>query len=335
MDSSSVCFTLFLLLLVANSIDARKGPGERRKYVMKDKPRPKETHSLVHTNSMPSVKDKKHKRETPVDNDNGLKEKSIVRDFEPRTYADDSQKKLHVNGFELAAGPYADDSEAKLFGKGFEPAGGPYADDSEAKLFGKGFKPVGGPSAGPAAGPSAGAADDSGPYADDSEEKLLKKNGVQVVEVGKTNARKDPGEYWKYIMKEQPMPEAIRGLIRSNSVQSALDEKHKFPTFEETANKVKSFRPESGFWIYDKDNGLKEEKSFRKDLKPGSSLWIYDDDNGLKEEKPFVKDLKPVKPGSSLCIYDNDNGLKEKQFVKDLKPGASVWTYEDDNGLKE
>ncbi|KAK6933792.1 Organ specific protein [Dillenia turbinata] len=64
-----------------------------------------------------------------------------------------------------------------------------------------------------------------------------------------------------------PMPEAIRGLMRSSSAQSFLDEKHKFQTSTETVNKVKSFRLKSGFWIYNKDNGLKEEKSFRKDLK--------------------------------------------------------------------
>ncbi|KAK6925754.1 Organ specific protein [Dillenia turbinata] len=83
-----------------------------------------------------------------------------------------------------------------------------------------------------------------------------------VLLVGKTNARKDPGEYWKDIMKNQPMPKAIR------------DEKHKFQTSAETVNKVKSFRSESGFWIYDEDNGLKEEKSFRKDLKPRQASHI-------------------------------------------------------------
>ena len=44
------------------------------------------------------------------------------------------------------------------------------------------------------------------------------------------HARKEPGEYWKSVMKDQPMPEAIKGLLPEDPA-SALDSEKKMKHF--------------------------------------------------------------------------------------------------------
>ncbi|KAE8706626.1 Cytochrome c oxidase bioproteinsis protein Cmc1-like isoform 1 [Hibiscus syriacus] len=38
-----------------------------------------------------------------------------------------------------------------------------------------------------------------------------------------SHARKEPGEYWRSVMKDEPMPEAIKGLIHEDPKGSAMD----------------------------------------------------------------------------------------------------------------
>ncbi|XVE94059.1 hypothetical protein REPUB_Repub01dG0247700 [Reevesia pubescens] len=74
------------------------------------------------------------------------------------------------------------------------------------------------------------------------------------------HARKEPGEYWKSVMKDQPMPEAIKGLLHQDPA-SALD------------------------------SDLKKMKHFVNDFDSRHNLIIYHSHPESKEEdKPYVKD---------------------------------------------
>ncbi|XP_042507201.1 organ-specific protein S2-like [Macadamia integrifolia] len=94
------------------------------------------------------------------------------------------------------------------------------------------------------------------------------------------DARKDPAEYWKDVMKEQPMPEAIQGLLPSNTGSDAA--------LEKTQNK---------------------EQKFNLDLNIQSTAIIYHghDEHNKEEDKASMK-------GFEL------NSSEKKSFVKEFKP---------------
>ncbi|XP_055807905.1 organ-specific protein S2-like [Solanum dulcamara] len=118
-----------------------------------------------------------------------------------------------------------------------------------------------------------------------------------------TNARKDRGEYWREVMKDEPMPKAIQHLMpRSHREKSDC---HK-SSFEPRPN-VSSY--------HDDDVGVKQERDFE----PKSNASSYHDDNvGLKQKKVF-------EPRPNLSSYhDDDADLKqEKEF--DPRPNVSVY----------
>ncbi|KAA8545959.1 hypothetical protein F0562_020590 [Nyssa sinensis] len=181
-----------------------------------------------------------------------------------------------------------------------------------------------------------------------------------------TEARKDPGEYWQGVMKDQLMPEAIQGLIHEGSVLPLSNKKTNCHT-EKTNNDqladdhngnaekkpfVKDFEPRPNVSVYHDgtkltedesfvkgfdstpsatidqgDGGLKGEKSFVKDFEPRPNVSVYHDGTKLTEEKSFVKDFDST---PSATIYHGDGGLKgEKSFVKDFEPRPNVSVYQD------
>ncbi|KAI7980212.1 hypothetical protein LOK49_Contig180G00025 [Camellia lanceoleosa] len=92
------------------------------------------------------------------------------------------------------------------------------------------------------------------------------------------DARTDQGEYWQVIMKDQPMPEAIEGLIiYRGSMSSPLSDKKTncHTTTEAAAN----------------NNQLVNDSA---------------------EKKAFVLDFEP------RLSHNNEVNLKGKSFVKDL-----------------
>ncbi|KAK2633318.1 hypothetical protein Ddye_003869 [Dipteronia dyeriana] len=181
-----------------------------------------------------------------------------------------------------------------------------------------------------------------------------------------TDARKDLGEYWRAVMKEQSMPESIQGLIpesdhdhqKADDCQTSensevkkeiyVDDHSSKPTGEinyewrrdvikapvEKISFVKDFDPvKPDVSIY--DNGVEPiaKRFFVKDFEPVKpDVSIYDNGIKLIEKRSFVKDFEPVKP--DVSIYDNDIKLYEKRsFVKDfepVKPDVSIY----DNGIK-
>ncbi|XWS40331.1 hypothetical protein CRYUN_Cryun18bG0131700 [Craigia yunnanensis] len=74
------------------------------------------------------------------------------------------------------------------------------------------------------------------------------------------HARKEPGDYWKSVMKDQPMPEAIKGLLHEDPV-SALDSEKKMKHF------VKDFDSKKSLIIYHNIPESKVDKTQVKDLK--------------------------------------------------------------------
>ncbi|KAL9370871.1 hypothetical protein Peur_036011 [Populus x canadensis] len=153
-------------------------------------------------------------------------------------------------------------------------------------------------------------------------------------------ARKDTGEYWRAVMKDQPMPEAIHGLIRETTLSSVSNEKADCHTTEsnEKNNFVKDFGPQPTATSY--DNGIKpaKDKSFSKDFhpnshfEPGPNISVYDDGVGLKGKKLSSDDFEP-RP--NVSVSHDDATLKgEKSFPEDFEPGPNISVYDDGVGLK-
>ncbi|XP_019249002.1 PREDICTED: organ-specific protein S2-like [Nicotiana attenuata] len=116
----------------------------------------------------------------------------------------------------------------------------------------------------------------------------------------KTDARKDPGEYWRGVMKYEPMPEAIKNLMPRHSVPLS---KEKTDCYTSSSVGGEAFEPRPNLSVYHDDAKMKEaEKSlFTKDSEPRPSATQYhDDDTGLKQENSFAKDFEP-RP--NLSVY--------------------------------
>ncbi|KAK6784026.1 hypothetical protein RDI58_017480 [Solanum bulbocastanum] len=124
-----------------------------------------------------------------------------------------------------------------------------------------------------------------------------------------TYARRDPGEYWNIVMKNEPMPIAIKHLMPRYDVP-----------FEP--------RPTVTAYYHD-DASLKQEKSFEP--RPTATSY-HDNEVSLKGEKSF-------EPRPSTTAYHHDNvGLKQEKssFIKDFEPRPTTTSYRDDEvSLKE
>ncbi|KAL4354579.1 hypothetical protein GQ457_06G002220 [Hibiscus cannabinus] len=142
-----------------------------------------------------------------------------------------------------------------------------------------------------------------------------------------TAARKDAGEYWRAVMKDQPMPQALKELVR-------VEEKTKCSTpasieLKEDKIIVEDFeRP-----IRPKGDGNKS--TFSDDFEPWPSASAYGDDAKLKGEKKssFTSDFEPW---PSASAYGDDAKLKgkKKSFSSDFEPWPSASAYGDDAKLE-
>ncbi|CAL5378579.1 unnamed protein product [Camellia sinensis] len=122
----------------------------------------------------------------------------------------------------------------------------------------------------------------------------------KLLVAGSIDARKDQGEYWQVIMKDQPMPEAIEGLIIHGARSAANN------------NQLV--------------NDSAEKKAFVKDFEPRPNVSAYHGDKVDLKGKPFVKDFVP-RPNVS-AYHDDEVDLKGKPFVKDFEPRPDVSAYE-------
>uniref|UniRef100_A0A5B7BV51 Putative organ-specific protein P4-like isoform X1 n=1 Tax=Davidia involucrata TaxID=16924 RepID=A0A5B7BV51_DAVIN len=114
-------------------------------------------------------------------------------------------------------------------------------------------------------------------------------------------------------MKDQPMPEAIQGLVHEGSVSPLKNKKTDCHTSTEERN--------------DDHTELEKQKHFDEDFEPRHNVLVYNDGTKLTEEKSFVKDFEP-RP--NLSVYHDDAGLKEeKSFDKDFEPRPNLSVYQD------
>ncbi|XP_039068497.1 uncharacterized protein LOC120214738 [Hibiscus syriacus] len=80
------------------------------------------------------------------------------------------------------------------------------------------------------------------------------------------HARKEPGEYWRSLMKDQPMPEAIKGLLHEDPTGSGKKVKHFVKDFDSRHSLILYHnRPESK--QQDMTYGKDEEQVHKSDIK--------------------------------------------------------------------
>ncbi|XP_007201546.2 organ-specific protein S2 [Prunus persica] len=105
-------------------------------------------------------------------------------------------------------------------------------------------------------------------------------------------SRRDVGKYWKNVMKEQPMPQAIEGLlidISDSTPKEKADchEKVKKP-FVEVEVEVEEFEPRPNVSSYN-DDETKAELSSKDNAGPKAKQSF-----AAKEDKqPFEEDFEP------------------------------------------
>ncbi|GMJ03537.1 hypothetical protein HRI_004022900 [Hibiscus trionum] len=112
-------------------------------------------------------------------------------------------------------------------------------------------------------------------------------------------ARKDAGEYWRAVTKDQPMPEALKELVR---VEAASEEKTKCTTPASIELKEEKIIVED-FKRPVKAKGDGKNSTFSDDFKPEPNLSAYGDDAGLKgKKKSFTSDFEPE---PNLSVYQD------------------------------
>ncbi|XVE66948.1 hypothetical protein DITRI_Ditri08aG0120700 [Diplodiscus trichospermus] len=147
-------------------------------------------------------------------------------------------------------------------------------------------------------------------------------------------ARKDAGDYWRAVMKDEPMPEAIKGLLRVDAV-SSTNEKTDCHTprgleIKEEKIIVEDFE---GPRVNVGAEKKKKTKSFANDFEPRPNASAYGDDADLKGEKSsssFAKDIEP-RPNVSAYGGDDDAGLKgeKKSFTREFESEPTATFYQD------
>ncbi|XP_073278764.1 uncharacterized protein [Primulina huaijiensis] len=163
-------------------------------------------------------------------------------------------------------------------------------------------------------------------------------------------ARKDPGEYWKHVMKDEPMPEYIQGLVGASEV-TCTDNKNK--GYFHISSQKTSIDPIPSVTAYTDDVKPEKYKYFVKDqLKPRSdtpvyrnsrhfhispektsfdpfpSATAYADDVKPKNDQRFTKEFEP---SPNVSAYTDDvEPQGEKMFTKEFEPIPNVSAYTDD-----
>nr|AFK47490.1 unknown [Lotus japonicus] len=129
-------------------------------------------------------------------------------------------------------------------------------------------------------------------------------------------SRKDQGEYWKMIMKDEEMPEGIQGLLQLKSeIKPGKNSEHKCDEEHVVTN----------------NEYIIEKKVFTEELEPRSNISAYDDDHvDTKGNKKYMEDLEP-RP--NLSAYDDDHVDKKgnKKYLEDLEPRPNLSAYDDDH----
>lgn len=102
--------------------------------------------------------------------------------------------------------------------------------------------------------------------------------------VSTSDGRKDLGKYWGEMMKGQPMPEAIKDLIKLGPFESAEVKKYG-PTGEQLF--VADFDTSPNIFSYHGDVNPNEIKSTKKDCD------LHPDGSKSKDKKPYTDEFEP------------------------------------------
>ncbi|KAI5402507.1 hypothetical protein KIW84_050215 [Lathyrus oleraceus] len=116
--------------------------------------------------------------------------------------------------------------------------------------------------------------------------------------VGIVESRKDLGEYWKLVMKQQDMPQEIQGLLNQNPKKNFKTLKQFFDDGKKK-KVVKDFEQRPNISAYGKKNvDVKEKNGTIKDFEPRPNISAYGN-NEIDDES--MKDVEPI---PSLTKYD-------------------------------
>ncbi|KAG2397890.1 uncharacterized protein HKW66_Vig0138740 [Vigna angularis] len=139
---------------------------------------------------------------------------------------------------------------------------------------------------------------------------------------GTIEARKDPGQYWKEIMKDQQMPEGLQGLLPfqfenhpKTQEQSVKDSKHECEEPLEprpSVTKYNDLEPRPSVTKYD-DFGLKLSASKNDDI----------------ESRPGATKYGDFEPRPSATKYDDFEVKLSANKKDDFEPRPSVTKYDD------
>ncbi|TKY67549.1 Organ-specific protein S2 [Spatholobus suberectus] len=125
--------------------------------------------------------------------------------------------------------------------------------------------------------------------------------------VATIESRKDPGEYWKMIMKDQEMPEGIQGLLSFQSENNPKTQEQLVEGSEHNCEEpvVTNTQVTIEQKVFAKDFDTKvghknDESQVNSDFKPRPSVTKYDD----FEPRPSVTKYDDFEPRPSVTNYD-------------------------------
>ncbi|KAJ4716488.1 Organ specific protein [Melia azedarach] len=144
------------------------------------------------------------------------------------------------------------------------------------------------------------------------------------------DARKDLGEYWRGVMKDQVMPESIQSLIPDSTVSNinVKADCHNSEDLERKMEKsfVKTFEPKADISISDNDVKSHQQKYyFLRNFELMPDLSMYDNGNKQTQGNFFVKDFQLM---PDLTIYDNKINPTEQKYAEnnlESKPDATIY----------
>ncbi|KAE8692645.1 Detected protein of unknown function [Hibiscus syriacus] len=136
-------------------------------------------------------------------------------------------------------------------------------------------------------------------------------------------ARKDGGEYWRAVMKDQPMPHALQGLVQIEVASAGSGELNEEMIITEDFKRP--VRPKGN-----------EKTTFCEDLEPRPNASAYGDDENLKVKKSssFAEDFEPRPTHSAYGGVSNLKRKRSSSFTEDFEPRPNASAYGDDDNLK-
>ncbi|XP_061355182.1 organ-specific protein P4-like [Gastrolobium bilobum] len=126
-------------------------------------------------------------------------------------------------------------------------------------------------------------------------------------------SRKDAGEYWKMVMKDQELPEGIQGLLQ---LTSEIQTENNPKTQEQLKHKCEE--P-----LVTNTQVTIEKKVFKEDFEPRPSVTKYNGD------EPLVKVNNEFELRPSLTKYDTKEPLVNIEF----EPRPSLTKYDGEESL--